>query len=67
LKEILAHHGNYDDDWKHEERNAHGELVARYDSWDHRSPRRPHTAGWRKRAPDGKVLEEHDELPLCTT
>jgi hypothetical protein len=64
LNEVRAHHSNYDDDWKHEERDPHGELVASYESWDHMAPRQPHRVGWRKFAPDGKLLEEHDELPL---
>jgi hypothetical protein len=64
LKEVRAHHGNYDDDWKHEERDAQGELVARYESWDYMAPRQPHILGWLKFSPDGRLLEEHDELPL---
>ena len=42
LNEVHAHHSNYDDDWKHEERDPQGELVASYESWDHMAPRQPH-------------------------
>ncbi len=64
LKELRAHHGNYDDDWTHEEYDERGALVARYESWDHMPPRQPHSAGWRKFGPDGKLIEHHGELPL---
>ncbi len=61
LKEVRFRQGNYDDHWEHEERNAEGEFVARYESWDHMPPRQPHKVGWRKFSPDGRLLEEHDE------
>jgi len=65
LKLVHSHLGNYDDDWEHEERNGRGELVARYESWDHFQPRGPHSStGWRKYAPDGTLIEKHVELPL---
>jgi hypothetical protein len=64
LKEAGSHNGNYDDDWKHEEYDAQGNLVARYESWDYMRPREPHSAGWRKYDPAGALVEEHKELPL---
>jgi hypothetical protein len=64
LKEVRAKHRNYDDDWRHEERNENGELIAIYESWDHAAPRTPHTTGWRKYTTDGALIEQHDDLPL---
>jgi hypothetical protein len=64
LKEVRAHLGAYDDDWRHEEPDAEGELVAIYESWDYAAPRQTHQTGWRKLTPGGVVIETHDELPL---
>lgn len=64
LREVQAHLGNYNDDWTHEEFNAQGKLVARYESWDHLSPGQPHITDWRKISPDGTLVEEHHDLPL---
>jgi hypothetical protein len=64
LKEVRRHLGNYDDDWKHEEHDSAGRLVARYESWDHMPPREQRHQGWRKYDAAGNLLEEHEDLPL---
>lgn len=64
LKEVRASLRAFDDDWTHEEYNASGELVARYESWDYQPPGGTHSSGWRKYDPDGTLLESYKELPL---
>ena len=67
LKEVRRSLGTFDDDWKHEEYDAGGNLVARYESWDYIRTGKTHPtheAGWRKYSPDGALLEKHEDLPL---
>ena len=64
LKHVGGHLGNYNDDWRHEERDEDGQVVAIYESWCHMPPRQAHSAGWRKFTPDRVLVEEHSELPL---
>ena len=56
--------GYSDENWTHEEYDRQGRLVARYKSWDCLSLGRSHRSGWRKLSVDGKILEEHNDLPL---
>jgi hypothetical protein len=53
-----------DRDWTHEEYDAQGRFVARYQSWDYLLFDKSHKIGWRKLNPDGKLLEQHDDLRL---
>ena len=64
LKLVKQKLGYSDEDWTHEEYNAQGQLVARYESWDYLAVGRSHKMGWRKLSPDGTVLEAHNDLPL---
>ena len=64
LKKTRERLKTLDDNWKHEEFDAQGQLVARYESWDYLTPGVSHNSGWRKVSPDGAVLEEHNDLPL---
>jgi|KBSSwiStaDraftv2_1062776.scaffolds.fasta_scaffold2338277_1 hypothetical protein len=66
LKEVRGHHNTLDDDWRHEEYNADGELIARYESWHYLRPNKSpaNFSGWLKYSSDGTLLEKHDDLPL---
>lgn len=64
LKKVREKLKTFDDDWTHEEYDAEGHLIARYESWDSRAPRTEHSSGWRKLSVDGTLLEEHDDLSL---
>jgi hypothetical protein len=44
----------------HEERDAVGRLVARYESWE---DLRGRSSGYRKYDPDGRLLSSSDRLP----
>lgn len=49
-----------DERWIHEELDARGVVVARYESWSYVDSERK--AGWRKFSSEGKLIEEHDSL-----
>jgi hypothetical protein len=48
------------EEWLHEERDAAGRLVARYESWEDLSRR---SSGYRKYDPGGRLLSASDRLP----
>lgn len=48
------------EEWHHEERDADGRLVARYESWEDVSRR---SSGYRKYDPAGQLLSASDRLP----
>ena len=53
-----------DEDWKHEEFDAEGQLVARYTSWHHTDVRHKGgtTSGWQKFDTSGKLVSESAKL-----
>ncbi len=60
---LLRHSGDGDtrpEEWHHEERDAGGRLVARYESWEDLAQR---VSGYRKYDPTGRLLTASDRLP----
>lgn len=61
---VLLRHSDHGDmrqeEWHHEERDADGCLVARYESWEDLSRR---ISGYRKYDPAGRLLSASDRLP----
>jgi hypothetical protein len=43
--------------WEHEEYDARGELVARYESFEETKASGQLATGWRKTGPDGRLLQ----------
>jgi hypothetical protein len=61
---LLAHSGDgcrQPEEWRHEERDAAGRLVARYESWEDLVRRR---SGYRKYDTLGRLVASSDNLPL---
>lgn len=60
---LLRHSGDAarrKEEWHHEERDAVGRLVARYESWEDAASR---SSGYRKYDPAGRLLSASDRLP----
>lgn len=60
---LLRHFGDGNqvpEEWLHEERDADGRLVARYESWEDHSRR---ASGYRKYDSAGRLLSASDRLP----
>lgn len=60
---LLRHSGDGNappEEWHHEERDAQGRLVARYESWEDLTRR---TSGFRKYDAAGRLVEAGDRLP----
>jgi len=56
--------GQYDK-WTHEELDATGRLVARYESWAHTTyTGSPTDEGWKKFVLNGPLVAFGDDLPL---
>jgi hypothetical protein len=53
------------DRWMHEEYDAHGALVARYESWMNLTINGfAHDDGWKKFSPTGEIVATGDDLPI---
>jgi len=65
LKMVEVRNRAGDDSWKHEEYDASGKLLARYESWHNLSIGKARAAsGWRKLSPTGRLLAEEDNLRI---
>jgi hypothetical protein len=52
--------------WTHNEYDAYGRLVARYESFEELNPAtRSRRSGWSKYDQDGRLLESRDSLDLA--
>ena len=52
------------DSWEHEEKDAAGNLIARYESWHSVAPNLKIESGFRKYSPTGDLLDEKKNLKL---
>lgn len=63
--EFYSHAGGQEEGWTHEEYDAEGRLIARYESWTHTTIYgSPTSEGWKKFDLAGALIASGKGLPL---